>query len=381
MRRRRFNPAILTVAIPGLLLLALPTDGFADLSDVFRPGLPNWISSPTETERPQDCWGPVDCTPAMIGDTFVGLLDINTDNDGIRSSARIPFPGGSNRLVIARNNSALVRDRFYVAYEHTTGAMSASSQGVTSADASLDRTILGMEKVFLDGQASLEIRLPFAAQRDFTFNRFSIQSDGQFGNVALISKLQLVKTQNKVISTGIAVQLPTGGDVTGEFDGRTFTIENDAVIISPFMAFAAASDCSNWFWQGFAQTDYYAKGNTFSGLGQSVEYDGQSLLRLSGGGGRWFFRKNDGLLRGLAGIAELHFTSTLEEADSTTLINMASVQTLSNAAGNQDVLNLTSGLHLELPGNANARVGVNVPLRGDERFHDATLMVQVNIGL
>jgi hypothetical protein len=60
---------------------------------------------------------------------------------------------------------------------------------------------------------------------------------------------------------------------------------------------------------------------------------------------------------------------------------MASAQTLSNAAGNQDVLNLTSGLHLELPGNANARVGVNVPLRSDERFHDATLMVQVNIGL
>jgi hypothetical protein len=53
----------------------------------------------------------------------------------------------------------------------------------------------------------------------------------------------------------------------------------------------------------------------------------------------------------------------------------------SNAAGDQSVLNLTSGLHLELPGNVNARVGVNVPLRGDERFHDATLMVQINIGL
>ena len=242
----------------------------------------------------------------MFGDKFVGLLDIHTDNDGILSSARIPFPGGSNRLVIARNNSDLVRDRFYVAYEHTTGAMSASSQTATSANASLDRTILGLEKVFLDGQASLEIRLPFAAQQDFTFNRFSTQSDGEFGNIALISKLQLVKTQNKVISTGIAVQLPTGRDVTGEFDGRAFTIKNDAVIISPFMAFAAASDDSNWFWQGFAQTDYYAKGNTFSGLGQSV-------LRLSGGGGRWIFRKNDGLLRGLAGIAELHFTSTLED--------------------------------------------------------------------
>ena len=62
-------------------------------------------------------------------------------------------------------------------------------------------------------------------------------------------------------------------------------------------------------------------------------------------------------------------------------IPTASAQTLSNVDGYQNILNLTSGLHLELPGNANARVGVNVPLRGNERFHDATLMVQVNIGL
>ncbi len=382
MTRRSVLSTIPFVAVFGVLL-ASPSDGFADLSQVFRPGLPDWVSSPGGDECQQECWGPVDCTPTMFGDTFVGLLDVNTDNDGILGAARIPFPGGSNRLVIARNNSALVRDRFYVAYEHTTGAMSASSQSTSSTDASLDRTILGLEKAFLDGRASIEVRLPFAAQRDFRFNRFSIQSDGEFGNVGLIGKLQLVKTRNKVFSTGIAILLPTGGDISGEFDGNAFTIENDAIVISPFLAFASAAEGSDWFWQGFAQTDYYARGNTFSGLGQSVEHDRQSLLRLSGGGGRWFFRKNDGLLRGLAGIAELHFTSTLDEADSATFLNIpsASAQTLSNVDGYQNVLNLTSGLHLELPGKANARVGVNVPLRGDERFHDATLMVQVNIPL
>lgn len=364
------------------LLLAAPSIGHADLADLFQPGLPDWVSSTSSDDRSTDAWGQVDCTPAMLGDTFVGLLDINTDNDGILSAGRIPFPGGSNRLVIARNNSALVRDRVYVAYEHTTGALSASSQSVMSNNASLDRTILGLEKVFLDGQASLEIRLPFAAQRDFTFNRFSIQSDGEFGNVGLIGKLQIAKTERHAVSAGLAVQLPTGGDINGEFDSRTFIIENDAVIVSPFLAFVAAPD-SKWFYQGFAQADFAAKGNTFSGLGQSTEFDTQSLLRLSGGGGRWFFRKNHGLLRGLAGLAELHFTTTLEDSDSTTLLNLqtASAQTLSNAAGHQSVLNLTSGLHLELPGKANARVGVNVPLLDDQRFHDATVMVQVNIPL
>lgn len=118
------------------------------------------------------------------------------------------------------------------------------------------------------------------------------------------------------------------------------------------------------------------------GFGETVDYDSQSLLRLSVGGGRWFFHKNHGLLRGMAGIAELHFTSTLEDPDTAVILNvpMAKTQTLTNAAGNESILNLTSGLHIELPGNANARVGVNVPLL-DDRFHDATLMVQLNIGL
>jgi hypothetical protein len=379
MRTRCIPLIVQCLAFAGLMLAA-PCAGRAELADLFQSGLPDWVMSTASDVGPSNSWGTVDSTPAMLGDTFVGLLDINTDNDGILSAAQIPFPGGSNRLVIARNNSALVRDRFYVAYEHTTGALNASSQTVMSNGANLDRTILGLEKVFWDGQASLEVRLPFAAQRDFTFSRFSIHSDGEFGNVGLIGKLQLVKTENRVVSAGVGLQIPTGGDINGEFDGSVFTIENDAVVISPFLAFAATPD-SNWFYQGFAQADFTAKGNTFSGLGQLTEFDSQSLLRLSGGGGRWFFRKNHGLMRGLAGLVELHFTTTLEDSDSTTLVSNASAQTLSNTAGHQSVLNLTSGLHLELPGSANARVGVNVPLRDDQRFHDATLMVQVNIPL
>ena len=173
MRTRFINLTTHCLTLAGFILAA-PSVGHADLSDRFQPELPDWVASTSNDDRPPDTWGLVDCTPAMLGDTFVGLLDINTDNDGILSAGRIPFPGGSNRLVIARYNSALVRDRIYTAYEHTTGALIASSQSVMSNSASLDRSILGLEKVFLDGQASLEIRLPFAARRDFTFNRFSI---------------------------------------------------------------------------------------------------------------------------------------------------------------------------------------------------------------
>jgi hypothetical protein len=192
MRTRSVRLSVRSFAVVGLLLLA-PSAGFADLSVPLISSLPDWVSLTANKDRSPDYRGPVDGTPAMFGDTFVGLLDINTDNDGIRSAARIPFSGGSNRLVIARSNSDLVRDRFYVAYEHTTGSLSASSQAVTSSGASLDRTFLGLEKTFLDGQASVEVRLPFAAQRDFTFDRFSIQSDGVLGNVGLIGEVGIVE--------------------------------------------------------------------------------------------------------------------------------------------------------------------------------------------
>jgi hypothetical protein len=285
MRTRSVRLSVRSFAVVGLLLLA-PSAGFADLSVPLISSLPDWVSLTANKDRSPDYRGPVDGTPAMFGDTFVGLLDINTDNDGIRSAARIPFSGGSNRLVIARSNSDLVRDRFYVAYEHTTGSLSASSQAVTSSGASLDRTFLGLEKTFLDGQASVEVRLPFAAQRDFTFDRFSIQSDGVLGNVGLIGEVAVV-----------------------------------------------------------------------------------------------FFTSRMAFCEVLPALLSCTLRQRWEDGDSATLMSGPRTQTLSNMSGQQSVLNLASGLHLELPGNANARVGVNVPLKNDQRFHDATLMVQVNIGL
>ena len=381
MRTLSFRNAVMPVLF-AVAALNLPTAARADLGWLFPSGSADWLSlKPIEDIQPAR-FSPVERTPEMFGDTFIGLLDVYTDNDGIESTAHLPFPGGSNRLVIANNNSALIQDRFYVTFDHVQGSLSATSQSASINGASLDRTTLGIEKSFFDQRFSLEVRLPFAAERDFTFSRFSVQNDGQFGNIGLISKLQLWKNESTVTSAGVAVQIPTGGDITGEFDGSRFTIENDAVYVSPFVAFATTPG-NNWFYQGFGQIDVSASGNTFSGQGVSGEYDNQSLLRLSLGGGRWFFQRDDGLFRGLAGIAELHYTSTLEDSDPIVHANMmtARTQILSNTRNREDILNLTSGLHLELPGNANARVGVNVPLRDEQRFHDATLMVQVNIGL
>jgi hypothetical protein len=56
------------------LLLAAPRVGHADLTDLFQPGLPDWVSSMASDAGPSDCWGPVDCTstPTTTASSLLG---------------------------------------------------------------------------------------------------------------------------------------------------------------------------------------------------------------------------------------------------------------------------------------------------------------------
>ena len=108
--------------------------------------------------------------PNMIGDGFVNLTDLFIQNDTNVGLATVPMAGGADRLVISRNNSARPQDRIYLHYGHLTGGLTGSANfpGVNRSEvASLDRYVLGIERACLDGRASLEIRMPYASQRDF----------------------------------------------------------------------------------------------------------------------------------------------------------------------------------------------------------------------
>lgn len=81
-------------------------------------------------------------------------------------------------------------------------------------------------------------------------------------------------------------------------------------------------------------------------------------------------------------MCELHYTTALDDSNDVTLIGTGAAVTLGSTGGRSlDVLNLTSGLHLEFQGGTNARVAASVPLDSGQRFSDATLMVQFNVPL
>lgn len=364
----------------GLVLLSGST-GLAQEFPIF--GEPqNWFDS-----------GPprVVCkVPNMIGDGFVNLTDLTILNDTNVGFADLPATGGADRLVISRNNSARPQDRVYLQYEHLTGGLTgfADFPGVNRREmASLDRYVLGIERACLNGRASLEIRMPYASERDFDFGTaYSVRNSSYQGDTSAIGKFILSETESSTISAGIAIQLPTAGDVTGT-DGTTqFTVDHDAIYISPFVALAAAQN--DWFYNGFLQADFNIVGDGFTagnvsntpGSFRTGTFNAQNLIRASYGGGRWFVRHEDReWFRGLAGMVELHYTGTLNDTDTVVLTGPVSARVLSNRENRQHFFNLTAGLHTELRRNINTRVGVSVPLRDSDRQFDATFMVQVDV--
>jgi hypothetical protein len=364
------------------VVATLPTAASAQVYS-FPSGPSDWYGH--ETDSTACLWGDVDCAPRMIGDAGFGLLTVLADDDAGSGTAGVPFAGGSDRLIVARNNSALLRNRFYTIFDHSSGAFSLGSQppvgSPTSTTAALDRVVVGAEHVFWEGRASIEVRLPISSDRDYSFDRLSLQSDGVIGNVGLVTKVQLAKSPTWALAGGIASQIPTAQGVSGQFGGRSFQVDSNVYCVSPFLALTAAPN-SDWFYNGFAQVDFALGDSSVKAFGQSRSYDDPTLLRLNAGGGRWFFRRNHGLLRGMAGMCELHYTTALDDSNDVTLIGTGAAVTLGSTAGRSlDVLNLTSGLHLEFQGGSNARVAASVPLNNGQRFSDATLMVQFNVPL
>ncbi len=202
----------------------------------------------------------------MFGDTFAGLPDLQLNNDGILADLDVPFPGGLNRTVVANNNSPLPQSRIYTTYSHVNGALDFNSE-FGSPDfretASLDQYVLGVETAVWDDWASLEVRVPFAAQRQLGNDSFSFGNDSYVGDVSVISKMLLAKSNVAAVSTGVAIQLPTGDDIAGDQDGASLRYDNDGIYVSPFLAFLALPD-ANWYWQGFTQIDFAVQGDGFT---------------------------------------------------------------------------------------------------------------------
>jgi hypothetical protein len=313
------------------------------------------------------------------------------------------------------------------------------------------------ETTFLDRLASVEIRVPFSHTLSHNLNLSvadvtsvgrdidgdSSQSvlgttptpgktlgsaDTEFGNMSLLLKAVAYKNNWLLVSGGLALGIPSGPDsrtsVTDYLgDGedndievqrlRTFHIHNDTWSVSPFLAVLAVPN-QRLFMQGFAQVDFplnrskidyseHASINTepaelqFGSVNIVDHIRDQILLQLDFGTGYWLFRNSDRpWITGIAPTVELHYTTTLDNADirSMPLAPRGSALQVVGPNGNLipepnprvgnlrnriDLLDLTFGATFEICNQATVATGFAFPLRGgDNKTYDWEFQLQVN---
>ncbi len=204
------------------------------------------------------------------------------------------------------------------------------------------------------------------------FDNFAPQAT-ELGNFSSALKIKLIEFDRLLISAGSTMTLPTGDDfVIRDNAGELLRVKNDTVHLAPFIGVLARPN-SDWFFQGFLQTDFDTRGSSV--IDQGVfrgRFQDQNLFFVDVSGGRWLMRRNLSPNRtfGIAAISELHYTATMNQTDTVSGIN--------NPNNHMSILNITEGMHFAL-NKAALRVGASAPLRdGVEKLFDAEVFVQAS---
>jgi len=328
---------------------------------------------------------------AFPGATFVDggaeFFDITNANffynylalSGLTANVNLPNPTGGGLVGRNRyfeNGSPIPRDRVFFTYNHV-----GNYRGM-AVPFNVNRYVLGGEKTFFDGNASLEIRVPFAgtADSDQIGNSTGIATATQFGNLGLLLKGVFFRRQGFLASAGFGVSIPTANDSRAFVAGSPFaTIDNRTTLLQPIIGCVWAPN-DKFYAQSGLQFDFDPTGNpvtalnTTGSLSQIGVLNSQSFSYLDNAIGYWLYenRGSDGLT-GVALQSELQYYQSYGSVDRVS----NGVISVSDTNGGLNVLNGTTGLIFRFAERANLAVGASYPLGGD-RFYDWALQTQFN---
>jgi hypothetical protein len=218
---------------------------------------------------------------------------------------------------------------------------SSSSTQVTTAPVKLNpmgdlnREIFGFEKTFLDGKASIEMRIPiYEGNGDFG----SDFNGTHFGDATAILKYALLlDPEGLTFSAGLATTLPTGQAVdtdTGSFHGTLF---------QPFVGYL------------YKFGDAYVQG--FSSIVVSTATQDPTLLFNDIGIGYRFYNGRPGdFVRSIDSVLEAHLTTPLDHRGENAEIIVT------------DVFSATAGLHFGVGQRSFLTFGVNGTMTGPRPY-------------
>jgi hypothetical protein len=333
--------------------------------------------------------GSATATPNMIGDSLnsgmrifgAGALSLVIPFEG----TSVGLSGGDRRFKIADDENPLPIDRIFVNYNHFQNPV----QDIYGGQRNLERITFGAEKTFRDGLWSVGLRVPFSA--DYNATQSTVDganlSATEFGDMTLVVKRALIQREHFALSAGLGFVFPSGADwkvVDGT--GTLVEVWNESVHIDPFLG-AIWSPTDRLFFLCFGQLDFDTHGDTVlmrdaygtpGTLGIRGVFNEQTLGTLDlSVGYRLYQNPYARFLTGITPMAELHYTTTLQNMDfvSGPLGNIGA--TNAGGAGRRDVLNLTGGVNLQLGPLSSLTIAGVAPLKtGDDREFDSEFVVQ-----
>jgi hypothetical protein len=287
-------------------------------------------------------------------------------------------PGGADglaRLKIAENNSPDVRDRFYFSYNFYNDVLGGYGD--------VNRYTFGFEKR-VGPIHSFGLRVPFASTLDSDLSPGGIDLiDTRLGNVNLFWKSLLMVRENWLLSGGVALTVPSADDTRVYLANgqQLLHIENESLHVLPYLGLLV-SPGGRFYFQGFVQLDFDTEGNPVwadpagGGLSRVGTLQDTNLLYVDFGIGYRIFSGHGSGITGIAPFAELHYTTTLQDADAV----IAGPLVVNSSTNRFDVLNLSLGTHVVLGNSLTVSPGLVVPLRdGDDQEFDYEAGVQANL--
>jgi hypothetical protein len=256
---------------------------------------------------------------------------------------------GVREFKIAENESPRPQDRAYFFFNYWDDLNDAAnrSRGTDLHDLRAFRESFGLEKTFLDGDASIGLRLPLNTLDETSSLPGQGGSSTDVGDLVLILKYAYWQNRQTgdLLSAGLLLALPTG---PSSFAGASRLAGFHETTLEPWVGY---------IWN---YGDLYLHG--FTALDVPTDWRDVTLLYNDVGVGYFLYRSRDAnrLLTAVAPTLEAHVNTPL---------NHRGVLGSTDPAGTPDVVNLTLGTNMEFYDQARLAVGVVTPVTGPKPFN------------
>jgi len=250
--------------------------------------------------------------PQMIGDLSFGF--------------NIGEFAPTNPFKIAENESPRPINRVFLTYNYFNDVT--LGHPIPDLQTDLHREVIGFEKTFLNGDASVGLRLPFFQVH--ASDPTGSENDSSLGDLNLIFKYAFIndRTNGNIFSAGLSITLPTASGDTEFRDGK----------LQPYIG--GIYNMGNFYIHGF------------SSVAVPTDSDDTTMLFNDLGIGYFVYQNPTAFISKVVPTFEVHINTPLNHRDEPV----------------PNIVDLTQGLHFEFNGQAWITVGVVEPVTSPKPF-------------